>query len=669
MSIVVIGQEKASWVNKNLSNAAGVESMQRVEAPESNSLEELKMLTGTAANTGVTSVELGIFSDGAEEKPGTLLGAAVAITGVPGTSTVLTAKLASSVALTKGTFYHIGLLSQGAALHYQSDETTTQFRESTKPATVPKMESPEKWGNPRAKSPFSVWGLGSSSARTIAGRSAMVFGQTSRLAPTAGLSGRSSLALGALGKLRGSEGVTAVLAGRASTQFASLGKLAPQAAIRGSTGALFSASSSLGIQSGTEHLYYGPASEKAVEKARLEATEGCRYLNIFPGPGLANAPVVVFVHGGGWVNEQWEGINGCRTEAEKLALEGMVVFHINYRDASETVGAVPKQLEDVEEAVAYAIAQAPAFNANPRKLVLLGGSAGGHLVARATERINSSKSIVRKVVCLSGIFDLQVFMEEMESGAYREYENQTTKTGKKTGDTKNVQPLIQHLQFALQQTLNYTGTVPSWAPPIITGKSLSTTESARAEQVFYSPTRQSSLPGCQYMLFQAELDLIERNQPEAFKAKTESEGHPVTLHLVPTEGHAFSYWGHADPTAKESVKNQIVNFILEPELEGSTGLKVTTSAGLTAQAVLKGKTTLLTATTMRIRSAQSTLAGSSSARFTASAEPVLQIGVVPKAGVAVKARATITRTGGHGKPSGLPGLVIPSQKTGRTKEK
>lgn len=91
-----------------------------------------------------------------------------------------------------------------------------------------------------------------------------------------------------------------------------------------------------------------------------------------------NAPLVVFVHGGGWSRGDKRMMDG----SDKLAhwhARGYAVASVNYRLVPEAT--VEQQAEDVAAAVALLKARSAQLAFNPRKIALVGHSAGAHLVA------------------------------------------------------------------------------------------------------------------------------------------------------------------------------------------------------------------------------------------------------------------------------------------------
>ena len=117
----------------------------------------------------------------------------------------------------------------------------------------------------------------------------------------------------------------------------------------------------------------GPAAETTPET--IEFAPGLQ-LDLYrprrSGAGLA--PCVVVVHGGGWDGgdrRQLPGLNHW------LAGQGYAVAAVSYRLAP--AHRWPAQREDVLAAIAFLKARGPALGVDPRRLVLLGRSAGGQI--------------------------------------------------------------------------------------------------------------------------------------------------------------------------------------------------------------------------------------------------------------------------------------------------
>ncbi len=86
------------------------------------------------------------------------------------------------------------------------------------------------------------------------------------------------------------------------------------------------------------------------------------------------APVIVYVHGGGW-----EGGSKDNPMARGMTARGYAVASVEYRFSQEAV--FPAQLHDCKAAVRWLRAHAKEYNLDGGRIGTWGDSAGGHLVA------------------------------------------------------------------------------------------------------------------------------------------------------------------------------------------------------------------------------------------------------------------------------------------------
>ena len=136
------------------------------------------------------------------------------------------------------------------------------------------------------------------------------------------------------------------------------------------------------------------------------------------------APVVLYVHGGGWTGGDKSDGAGLLFK-EELVRRGYVMAAINYRLAPKY--AFPAQIEDVKCAVRHLRANAAKYNLDPERIGAIGGSAGGHLVSLLGTSDNAAgwdsgeysdqSSRVQAVVDMFGPSDLKVMM----AGSSRRY--------------------------------------------------------------------------------------------------------------------------------------------------------------------------------------------------------------------------------------------------------
>jgi acetyl esterase/lipase len=107
-------------------------------------------------------------------------------------------------------------------------------------------------------------------------------------------------------------------------------------------------------------------------------------------PNSPPTPVVIFIHGGGWVQGTKEA-SVMRGVLPYIAM-GYSVVNVEYRLAS--VSLAPAAIEDCRCALRWVIAHAKDYNLDVNRIVVSGESAGGHL-ALTTGMIPASAGLDR----------------------------------------------------------------------------------------------------------------------------------------------------------------------------------------------------------------------------------------------------------------------------------
>ncbi|WP_018656186.1 alpha/beta hydrolase [Actinomadura flavalba] len=120
-----------------------------------------------------------------------------------------------------------------------------------------------------------------------------------------------------------------------------------------------------------------------VEDLRVPGTGGEIPVRLYrPEPDGAPLPVLVYLHGGGWVVGGIEAMDvSCR---ELAAGAGCVVLNVGYRLAPEH--PYPAAAEDTWSVIAAVLADPARFGADPGRVAVGGDSAGGNLAAVAALR-------------------------------------------------------------------------------------------------------------------------------------------------------------------------------------------------------------------------------------------------------------------------------------------
>jgi acetyl esterase/lipase len=95
-------------------------------------------------------------------------------------------------------------------------------------------------------------------------------------------------------------------------------------------------------------------------------------------------PVVVWIHGGALINGHRESVGGPLKKAFLDA--GYIIVSIDYRLAPET--KLPEIVQDLEDAFRWVRERGPGlFHADPERVAVVGGSAGGYLTLTAGFRV------------------------------------------------------------------------------------------------------------------------------------------------------------------------------------------------------------------------------------------------------------------------------------------
>jgi acetyl esterase/lipase len=250
-----------------------------------------------------------------------------------------------------------------------------------------------------------------------------------------------------------------------------------------------------------ESVSYGPSSQ---EVANI-------YMSANP-----NSPTVVLVHGGGWRKQM--SLGKFASEAYRLREEGFTVFEINYDQDTAYTPAFPLEPSDVVTATRWAIANGPRYNADPNNVVLLGGSAGGNLVALAAEELDAAKAgTVNAVISLSGPTNFLTLMPMLETG----------------------QTFTDNFEVSVRRALGIPG--ESWYY-------------SRSFATRWSPALAVPTENCPaWLIINSANELIPASQAEEMNANLVNAGCSASLIVLPGREHAFEYWRFVRPA--------VVNFI------------------------------------------------------------------------------------------------------------
>ena len=115
---------------------------------------------------------------------------------------------------------------------------------------------------------------------------------------------------------------------------------------------------------------------------------GTQAIRIYtPGSSSGPLPVIVYIHGGGWVIAN---LDTYESSAMALAKKtGAVVASVEYRHAPEF--RFPAAREDTFAAYKWVLENAARFGGNPKRLAIAGESAGGNMAINVAIRARDEK--------------------------------------------------------------------------------------------------------------------------------------------------------------------------------------------------------------------------------------------------------------------------------------
>ncbi|MFC3068854.1 alpha/beta hydrolase [Phenylobacterium soli] len=135
-------------------------------------------------------------------------------------------------------------------------------------------------------------------------------------------------------------------------------------------------------------------------------------LDLYTPPKAGGAkPLVIYVHGGGWVNgtaRNAGAFTNFPAVLADLAARGYVVASLNYRLAGEA--RAPAASQDVDAAIRWLKAHAADYGIDKSRVAIWGGSAGGQLAGLAATDCTAAdgkgeSDCVQSAVIWYGVFD------------------------------------------------------------------------------------------------------------------------------------------------------------------------------------------------------------------------------------------------------------------------
>jgi arylformamidase len=158
-----------------------------------------------------------------------------------------------------------------------------------------------------------------------------------------------------------------------------------------------------------------------VERDIAYGSDPAQRLDVYRGADAKDAPVILMVHGGGWRRGDKGGPSMVKNKVEHWVGRGWVFVSVNYRLVPAANPA--EQAEDIARALAFAQGKARSWGADPARFVLMGHSAGAHLVALVTSdgsmpARHGAQPWLATVAIDSAALDIEAIMNRKHHGLY-----------------------------------------------------------------------------------------------------------------------------------------------------------------------------------------------------------------------------------------------------------
>ena len=253
------------------------------------------------------------------------------------------------------------------------------------------------------------------------------------------------------------------------------------------------------------------------------------------------APLVVFVHGGGWITGRKESINFNRFNGaiEKLRAAGFAVASPSYTLAEGGKSPFPENIHDLIEAISWLKNHASMYDLDSNRIGLMGESAGAHLVlmlalhAYVDEHPEWPQPKIDYLVDVYGPTEMKdlYFSETVDS----------------------LNSFIRKLPALLREPLDITVNLMGFDPQKDSVKAMEFMDN-------YSPIRylRSDIPPC--LVIHGDQDqLVNVEQSRRFVARLDSLKVSYKYHELAGVNHAFI---GATDAQRDSVQKWISNFII-----------------------------------------------------------------------------------------------------------
>jgi acetyl esterase/lipase len=252
-------------------------------------------------------------------------------------------------------------------------------------------------------------------------------------------------------------------------------------------------------------------------------------------PAESPLPLVVHIHGGGWM-----GGSKLPCPFVNLVSQGYAVASVEYRFSQKAL--FPAQIQDCQAAIRWLRANSQRYNIDPDHFGAVGGSAGGHLSAllgssggkKTFPAIGEYQEQSDRVQCVCDIFGPANFTSVIEEAA----------------DDKNVRNIFQF--NSLDDPYSR-----------LIGVSLDSAEREKTDAV--SPVHYVSKETPPMLILHGTHDaLVPYAQSEELAAALKAGGVPVWLQTLPGSGHG-------GPAFEKSAIGELIQKFFDKHLKGAGG--------------------------------------------------------------------------------------------------
>lgn len=166
------------------------------------------------------------------------------------------------------------------------------------------------------------------------------------------------------------------------------------------------------------NMFFAISSTSAMAQMPVEyayGTHARHKLDVYLPNQAADAPVIIFLHGGGWQSGDKAGRGIWYAKVKHWVPQGYIFVSVNTRLTPE-VGAI-SQAQDLAQAVGYVQENLETWSGDAARVFLMGHSSGAHVAALLSTRIDlraaaGLKPLAGTIALDSAAMDVPVIMRD-----------------------------------------------------------------------------------------------------------------------------------------------------------------------------------------------------------------------------------------------------------------